>query len=57
MSMSMDNERYLDTEAEIIAENETYAVIALRVEKAFFSRHLLLLAALASIIILGEPET
>lgn len=45
----------LDVEARLIAQDETHAVIALRVEKAFFSRHLQLLASLAGIVILGEP--
>lgn len=45
-----DPRAYLDTEARIIAEDETYAVIAVRVEKAFLARNLLLLAALADLM-------
>lgn len=45
-----DPRGYLETEARIIAENETYAVIAVRVEKAFLARNLLLLAALADLM-------
>ena len=40
----------LDTEARIVAENATHAVIALRVDKAFFARNLLLMAALAELM-------
>ena len=43
----------LDIEARIISQDKTHAVIALRVEKAFFRRHLHLLASLANIHILG----
>ncbi|MCC8968187.1 hypothetical protein H8A95_39260 [Bradyrhizobium sp. Pear76] len=47
--------RYLEKEAQIITQNETHAVVAVRIEKAFFSRNLLLLASLAKLIVLGEP--
>lgn len=45
-----DPRAYLDTEARIIAENETHAVIALRVEKSSIARNLPLLAALADLV-------
>lgn len=44
-----DPRQYLETEARIIAENETYVAIALRVEKAQIARYLPLMAALADI--------
>lgn len=50
MTECSDPRAYLETEARIIAEDETYAVIALRVEKALLSRNLLLLAALADLM-------
>ena len=50
-----DPRNHFETETKIIAENDTYAIIALRVEKAFFRRHLHLLASLAGVILLGEP--
>lgn len=45
-----DPRAYLDTEARIIAENETHAVFALRVEKATIARNLPFLAALACLV-------
>lgn len=45
-----DPRSYLETEARIIAENDTHAVIALRVDKAFLRRNLLLMAALADLV-------
>jgi hypothetical protein len=45
--MEHDPHNYLGTEARIISESDGFLVIALRVEKAFFARNLLLLAALA----------
>ncbi|MCC8946023.1 hypothetical protein H8A97_13160 [Bradyrhizobium sp. Arg62] len=51
-----DPQTYLETEAKIIAENETHAVVAVRVEKALFARNAPLLASLAGIILLGEPD-
>jgi hypothetical protein len=47
----------LQTEARIIAEDATYAVIALRVDKAFFERNLLLIAALAGLTAVSEKES
>ncbi|MET4341917.1 hypothetical protein [Bradyrhizobium sp. RT9a] len=44
-----DQRSYLETEARIIAENDTHAVIALRVEKAKIARYLPLMAALADL--------
>lgn len=44
-----DSRSYLETEARIIAENDTHAVIALRVEKATIARYLPLMAALADL--------
>lgn len=45
--METDPRAYLETEARIIAENETHVVIAHRVEKAAIARYLPLMAALA----------
>jgi hypothetical protein len=45
-----DPHSYLETEARIIAENDTHVAVALRVEKAVISRNLLPLAALADLI-------
>ncbi|QOZ25264.1 hypothetical protein [Bradyrhizobium sp. CCBAU 51753] len=45
-----------DTEARIIAKNETHTVLAVRVENAVFTRNAVLMAALANIILLGEPD-
>ncbi len=42
-----DPRHYLETEARIIAENDTHVAIALRVEKAKIARYLPLMAALA----------
>lgn len=47
MEKTEDPRQYLETEARIIAENETHVVIAHRVEKAAIARYLPLLAALA----------
>ena len=47
--MESDNERYLKTDARIIAENETYVAIALRVKKARILKNLPLLAALSDL--------
>lgn len=44
-----DPRAYLETEARIIAENETHIAIALRVEKAKIARYLPLMAALADL--------
>lgn len=46
----LDSRAYLETEARIITENETYAVIALRVEKATIAKNLPFLAALACLV-------
>lgn len=48
--MECDPRAYLETESRIIAENETHAVIALRLEKATIARNLLFLAALADLM-------
>ena len=40
---------YLLTEARIIAEDETHAVIAVRIEKAWISRNLPYLASIADL--------
>lgn len=45
-----------DTEARIIARNETHTVLAVRVENAIFTRNAVLLAQLAGIVLLGEDE-
>jgi hypothetical protein len=45
-----DPHGYLETEARIIAENDTHVAIAVRVEKAMISRNLPLLAALANLV-------
>ncbi len=45
----MDRASLLKTEARVIAENETHAVIALRVEKRWIDRNLPLFAAMAEI--------
>lgn len=47
--MELDPRAYLETEARIIAENDTHVAIALRVEKATIARHLPLMAALADL--------
>jgi hypothetical protein len=56
MSETRDPHGYLQTEARIIAEDSTHAVIAVRVEKSFFARNLLLLAALAELMPCQEEE-
>lgn len=48
--MEPDQRAYLETEARIITENDTHAVVALRVEKAVIARNLPFLAALACIV-------
>lgn len=48
--MMTDPRAYLETEARIIAENDTHAVIALRLEKASIARNLPFLAALADLM-------
>jgi len=40
---------YLETEARIIAESDTHAVVAVRVEKKWLSRNMSFLAALAEL--------
>lgn len=47
---------HFNEEAKIIARNETHTVLAVRVENAFFTRNAILLASLANIILLGEPD-
>jgi hypothetical protein len=47
--MESDNESYLKTDARIIAENETYVAIALRVKKTRILKNLPLLAALSDL--------
>jgi hypothetical protein len=47
--VQIDVSRYLDTDARIIAEDDTHAVIALRVRKSVISRNLALLAALGDL--------
>lgn len=48
--MELDTRHYLETEARIIVENDTHAVLALRVEKATIARNLPFLAALADLV-------
>lgn len=48
--MEINARSYLDTDARIIAENDTHVAIALRVEKALIARNLPLLAALADVL-------
>jgi hypothetical protein len=48
--MVLDPLSYLETEARIIAENDTHVAVALRLEKATIARNLLLLAALADLM-------
>lgn len=45
-----DPRDYLETDARIIAENDSYAVIAIRVDKAAIARNLALFAALADLL-------
>ena len=47
--MKYDPRADLETEARIIAENDTHAVVAVRVDKDWFARNLLFLAALAEL--------
>ena len=47
--MEIDTRTYLETDARIIAENDTHVAIALRVEKALIARNMPLLAALADL--------
>lgn len=51
---TQDPRRYLETEARIIAENDTHVAIALRVEKAAIARYLPLMAALADLAPPGQ---
>jgi len=44
-----DPNAYLETEARIIAENDTHAVIAIRVEKATIARNLPFIGALVDL--------
>lgn len=46
MAYQDDPFAYLETEARLIAENETHAVLALRIDKALIARNMLLLSAL-----------
>lgn len=48
--MVTDPRAYLETEARIIAENDTHAVIALRLDKKMIARNMLFLAALSDMI-------
>lgn len=41
---------YLDTDAMIVAEDATHAVVTLRIPKAWIVNHLALLAALADMV-------
>lgn len=45
-----DPRAYLATEARIIAENDKYAVIAFRIEKAVLARNLRFLASLSELM-------
>lgn len=54
---SDDPRNYLATEARVIAENSTYAVIALRVEKSLIARNLMFLSALADLVSTKEIGT
>lgn len=45
----------LETEARIIAENETHAVIALRVEKQWLGRNMPFIAALTHVATTHRP--
>lgn len=49
MRRNEDPRAYLDTEARLIAENETHVVMAIRVEKAVIGRNLRFFAALADL--------
>lgn len=48
--MESDPRTYLETDARIIVQNDTHAVIALRLEKATIARNLPFLAALAELM-------
>lgn len=48
--MESDPREYLETEARVISENATHAVIALRIEKATIARNLSFLAALCELM-------
>jgi hypothetical protein len=50
MSENHDPHGYLETEARIIAQDSTHAVICLRIEKSWFARNLQLMAVLAELI-------
>lgn len=50
MGMETDPRGYLETEARIIAENETHVAIALRLDKATIARNLPFMAALADLM-------
>jgi hypothetical protein len=57
MPFDRDPRAYLETEARIIAENDTHVVIAHRVEKAAIARNLPLMAALADLLISSPKIT
>lgn len=50
MLVETDKRGYLETEARIIAENDTHVAIALRLEKATIARNLPFLAALGDLL-------
>lgn len=50
MRTETDPRSYLDTEARVIAENNTHVAIAVRLEKAFIARNLPIMAALAEMV-------
>jgi len=52
----MDRASLLETEARVIAEDETHAVIALRVEKKWIGRNLRLFTAMADIVTPSEKH-
>jgi hypothetical protein len=51
MAYDDDPRAYLETEARLIAENETHAVLAVRIDKAMIRRNMLLLSALLDLCI------
>lgn len=55
MSSSHDPGMYLETEARIIAENETHAVVAVRVDKKWIARNLGVFAALSNLPATTKP--
>jgi len=48
--METDPRGYLDTEARIIAENDTHVAIALRLDKTTIARNMPFMAALAELM-------